>query len=338
MIAGQEVPATDATSPSATAGRADADDTQVAATEIAETAASPTSADIQPPPVASEQVLQLSPSRGDIPKLLNPAQVFQSPTQTNVSQQVIGATDENGRFFLFSTPGAGDQAQQQQQPTPMPMPMPMPQPVSADDMVGRTAVPSIIPGVQFAQAQTGGQFYLMVPASSQPGTQETTVTASGAAAQAHRAIAPRGGEIGNVSVTMKAPSVSKNMRDDRRRSTHNEVERRRRDKINAWITELTKLIPDCQEDTSKQGQSKGGVLAKTVDYVQELQSNNTRMLQMLQDHEQVMMEKQMLKARLSDLEKENTILKNKLGEMGVEIITQPQTVTTMEVISTSEQA
>eukprot|EP00118_Oscarella_pearsei_P002975 m.12464 g.12464 ORF g.12464 m.12464 type:complete len:249 (+) comp24090_c0_seq1:92-838(+) len=155
MIAGQEVPATDATSPSATAGRADADDTQVAATEIAETAASPTSADIQPPPVASEQVLQLSPSRGDIPKLLNPAQVFQSPTQTNVSQQVIGATDENGRFFLFSTPGAGDQAQQQQQPTPMPMPMPMPQPVSADDMVGRTAVPSIIPGVQFAQAQTG---------------------------------------------------------------------------------------------------------------------------------------------------------------------------------------
>lgn len=45
-----------------------------------------------------------------------------------------------------------------------------------------------------------------------------------------------------------------NPRDERRRATHNEVERRRRDKINTWISKLGKLIPDCNEDSSKQGQ------------------------------------------------------------------------------------
>lgn len=40
-------------------------------------------------------------------------------------------------------------------------------------------------------------------------------------------------------------------RDDRRRATHNEVERRRRDKINNWIMKLSKIIPDCSQDTGK---------------------------------------------------------------------------------------
>ena len=40
-------------------------------------------------------------------------------------------------------------------------------------------------------------------------------------------------------------------RDDRRRATHNEVERRRRDKINNWIVRLSKLVPDCATDQSK---------------------------------------------------------------------------------------
>lgn len=40
-------------------------------------------------------------------------------------------------------------------------------------------------------------------------------------------------------------------RDDRRRATHNEVERRRRDKINHWIMKLSKIIPECAQDTGK---------------------------------------------------------------------------------------
>ena len=45
-----------------------------------------------------------------------------------------------------------------------------------------------------------------------------------------------------------------NPRDDKRRATHNEVERRRRDKINNWIMRLAKLIPDVDHDHSKSGQ------------------------------------------------------------------------------------
>ena len=40
-------------------------------------------------------------------------------------------------------------------------------------------------------------------------------------------------------------------RDDRRRATHNEVERRRRDKINNWIVKLSKLVPECAADQGK---------------------------------------------------------------------------------------
>lgn len=42
-------------------------------------------------------------------------------------------------------------------------------------------------------------------------------------------------------------------RDDRRRATHNEVERRRRDKINNWIAKLGKIIPECNTNTNNSG-------------------------------------------------------------------------------------
>lgn len=71
-------------------------------------------------------------------------------------------------------------------------------------------------------------------------------------------------------------------RDDRRRATHNEVERRRRDKINHWIMKLGNIIPAdgsaMEIGTSGrptiaaiEGQSKGGILSKACEYVQMLQ-------------------------------------------------------------------
>lgn len=43
-------------------------------------------------------------------------------------------------------------------------------------------------------------------------------------------------------------------RDEKRRATHNEVERRRRDKINNWIEKLAKMLPESEQDHTKQGQ------------------------------------------------------------------------------------
>merc|ERR1712061_183836 len=37
-------------------------------------------------------------------------------------------------------------------------------------------------------------------------------------------------------------------RDEARRKQHNDVERRRRDKINTWIAKLAKIIPECGDD------------------------------------------------------------------------------------------
>lgn len=47
-------------------------------------------------------------------------------------------------------------------------------------------------------------------------------------------------------------------RDDRRRATHNEVERRRRDKINNWIAKLGKIIPECNATANANGSGSSG--------------------------------------------------------------------------------
>ncbi|KAH9511367.1 positive regulation of transcription from RNA polymerase II promoter by glucose, partial [Dermatophagoides farinae] len=60
-------------------------------------------------------------------------------------------------------------------------------------------------------------------------------------------------------------NTPKNVADQKRRMTHREIERRRRDKINDWIYALSKEVPDCATDRTKQGQSKGGILAKRSD-------------------------------------------------------------------------
>ncbi|XP_031698256.1 upstream stimulatory factor 1-like, partial [Anarrhichthys ocellatus] len=66
-------------------------------------------------------------------------------------------------------------------------------------------------------------------------------------------------------------------RDDKRRAQHNEVERRRRDKINNWIVHLSKAIPDCNIDYTKTGQSKGGILSKACEYIKELRQSNLKL-------------------------------------------------------------
>ncbi|VDL57905.1 unnamed protein product [Hymenolepis diminuta] len=68
-----------------------------------------------------------------------------------------------------------------------------------------------------------------------------------------------GGNQGNVS--------GGDSKDIRRRVSHNEVERRRRDRINTWIAELYKLLPPEQQAKS-QYQSKGVVLKRVCEYFQ----------------------------------------------------------------------
>jgi hypothetical protein len=48
--------------------------------------------------------------------------------------------------------------------------------------------------------------------------------------------------------------VKTNARDDKKRATHNEVERRRRDKINGWIGKLAKIVPACMDEGASKNQ------------------------------------------------------------------------------------
>lgn len=93
------------------------------------------------------------------------------------------------------------------------------------------------------------------------------------------------------------------------------VERRRRDKINNWIVQLSKTIPDCNIDYTKTGQvspgragagarphpdaplsqSKGGILSKACDYIKELRQSNLKLGEDVGSLDRLRMDNQLLR-------------------------------------------
>ncbi|XP_054619087.1 upstream stimulatory factor 2 isoform X1 [Dunckerocampus dactyliophorus] len=107
-------------------------------------------------------------------------------------------------------------------------------------------------------------------------------------------------------------------RDERRRAQHNEVERRRRDKINNWIVMLSKIIPDCNID-SRTGASKGGILSKACDYIRELRQNNQRLQESYKEVERIELDNELLRQQLEELKSDNALLRAQLQQHGVEV-------------------
>ncbi|XP_067425603.1 upstream stimulatory factor 1 isoform X3 [Emydura macquarii macquarii] len=136
---------------------------------------------------------------------------------------------------------------------------------------------------------------------------------------AQRSIAPR---THPYSPKSEAPRTT---RDEKRRAQHNEVERRRRDKINNWIVQLSKIIPDCSMENTKSGQSKGGILSKACDYIQELRQSNHRLSEELQGLDQLQMDNEVLRQQVEELKNKNLILRAQLRQHGVEIIIKNDT-------------
>lgn len=130
--------------------------------------------------------------------------------------------------------------------------------------------------------------------------------------QGQRNIAPRTGFTPKIE-------GGRSSRDDRRRATHNEVERRRRDKINNWIVQLSKLVPDCTNEHTKGGQlgSKGGILSKACDYINELRTGNARLQESIKDSERLSLDNELLRQQCEDLKNENAILRNQMQQHGI---------------------
>ncbi|KAL5971720.1 Upstream stimulatory factor 1 [Taenia solium] len=112
-------------------------------------------------------------------------------------------------------------------------------------------------------------------------------------------------------------------KDIRRRVSHNEVERRRRDRINTWIAELYKLLPPEQQAKS-QYQSKGVVLKRVCEYFQ----NYDRNLKALRE------ENAIYKQEVYRLTQENRILRDSLK---AHFQQQQQSATMSTTVSTPKE-
>ncbi|XP_072281686.1 upstream stimulatory factor 2 isoform X5 [Pyxicephalus adspersus] len=157
-----------------------------------------------------------------------------------------------------------------------------------------------------ALAQAGGQFYVMM-------TPQDVIPAG-----TQRTIAPRTHPYSPKMDGNRTP------RDERRRAQHNEVERRRRDKINNWIVQLSKIIPDCNTESSKTGASKGGILSKACDYIRELRQTNQRMQETYKEVERLQMDNELLRQQIEEQKNENTLLRAQLQQHGIEIVEETQ--------------
>ncbi|XP_015176679.1 PREDICTED: upstream stimulatory factor 2-like isoform X1 [Polistes dominula] len=167
--------------------------------------------------------------------------------------------------------------------------------------------------VQVLTSPLNGQFYVIGNANDVFTTAQTS-----------RSLVPR-----TTTLQIETPrncTTGLKKRDDRRRATHNEVERRRRDKINNWIARLGKIIPECNATSNTTGsgnsgegkanyetQSKGGILAKACEYIGELRAANQGLGQCLRDNEKLRQEITALKQIISQLKRENLQLQTQLS-------------------------
>ncbi|KAM8846086.1 upstream stimulatory factor 2 isoform X1 [Synchiropus splendidus] len=166
-------------------------------------------------------------------------------------------------------------------------------------------------------AQAGGQFYVMMTPSDviQTGAQRTLAPRTQSYATDENEVLQQEG----LNWKMDGPRTP---RDERRRAQHNEVERRRRDKINNWIVTLSKIIPDCSMDSTKTGASKGGILSKACDYIRELRQSNQRLQESLKEVERIQMDNELCRQQIEELKNENALLRAQLQQHGIELVSE----------------
>ncbi|XP_020782516.1 upstream stimulatory factor 1 isoform X2 [Boleophthalmus pectinirostris] len=166
----------------------------------------------------------------------------------------------------------------------------------ADATTGTMVTTVQAPDTLLGQPTPTGQLYVMMS------PQEVLTGAN------PRTIAPR---------TQPKQDAPRGSRDDKRRAQHNEVERRRRDKINNWIVQLSKTIPDCNVDYTKTGQSKGGILSKACEYIKELRQSNLKLGEDISTLDRLRIDNQLLRQEVEDWKSKNQILRNLLRQHGI---------------------
>lgn len=73
-------------------------------------------------------------------------------------------------------------------------------------------------------------------------------------------------------------------------------------------------------------QSKGGILSKTVDYINELKLHNAQMVETIRDTERLTIDTELLRQQVEELRQENALLRAQLQQHGIELSTGAQTL------------
>uniref|UniRef100_A0A3Q3X444 Upstream stimulatory factor 1 n=1 Tax=Mola mola TaxID=94237 RepID=A0A3Q3X444_MOLML len=173
-------------------------------------------------------------------------------------------------------------------------------------------------------AETQYTYYPATIADATTGTMVTTVQASDTllgqttpTGQLYVMMSPQEVLTGSNQRTIAKQEAPRGSRDEKRRAQHNEVERRRRDKINNWIVQLSKAIPDCNIDYTKTGQSKGGILSKACEYIKELRQSNLKLGEDINALDRLRIDNQLLRQEVEDWKSKNQILRNLLRQHGI---------------------
>ncbi|XP_035693191.1 basic helix-loop-helix domain-containing protein USF3-like [Branchiostoma floridae] len=176
------------------------------------------------------------------PELAGDLSAEQTDRPAGQAQVMASQPEQKSDSGVNNSPSGPDSALAQQQ---------------ADFILGQSeADPSLRPVVNASSVSTPGLQQGVVPVHLSPGV---TILPG---------VANNAGLITN--------SVEHEQRRYRKRAVHNEVERRRKDKINAGILRIGELLPCTQQE--KQVVSKRGILDKAYDHIVKLSKEHEHML------------------------------------------------------------
>ena len=94
---------------------------------------------------------------------------------------------------------------------------------------------------------------------------------------------------------------------------------------------LATIVPSCRDELGHDQmreqvtlKSKGGILQKTVNFIQELQIAHSQVVERLQEQNQVLVEMAKVKDNLKQVEQENILLRTQLQALGVDPVSYLQ--------------
>ena len=275
------------------------------------------------------QLSQLAPQQKAVSQQQQPQQQLQQQQQQQQQQQSKPVDQHQIRNALSQslTMLSGPADSKQALSTLSPLAPSLVQGVSQGQILNLSSNGSAFGGqiLNLPNGNVGGgqNFYVMIPQSGGAGIPQIDTSAQ------LQKIAPMGAVHTSGGDSL---SAARSEREEKRRQTHNEVERRRRSKINNWIQKLAEMVPACKDDMGQpkprpgnggppgapQAKSNCGVLQKTVNFIQELQIAHSQVVERLQEQNQVLVEMAKVRESVKRLNEENTLLRTQLQSHGIE--------------------